>query len=305
MVKHQKRTHQHEFLPEEIVDACDTESEGTVESPHTPRGQAGVTWPLQAVSPCGGLGNMQSTEVVQHPDEYSISHGYQRRPSMPSAHVVPLDMSTVGQNSSVQVLQDVSGMTQAPIYVNEQANAEMTTMNANAIPRTYYPNRQQEAGLRVDVQCSVHEIHVGDHDQQSPGNLSAKSYQSSCFNDGSLSAHTTSSAASSFCDAAPADEYQPLVQYTPQISQQIDPTQRWMCYPSHESALPDAASLLQQESPGLRTRGWLEYQPPPMEVTTIGGMPIYGHGMYQLYLEPKLGLEDISMQLPSDRLDNL
>lgn len=301
MVKHQRRTHRHEFCSEDIVEACDTESD-IVDSPHTPRVQAGVAWPLQGVSPCGGLGSMHSADIVQNQDEYSIPHGYQRRPSMPPANVVPLDMAPVGQTPGVQGPQDVPGITRIPMYVSEQGNPGIVDMEPDTIPRGYYTSRQPEGGLRVDVSCSVQEMHIGD--QQSPGNLSAKSYQSSCFNDDALSAQTTSSATSSFCDAASADEYQPLVQYTQQISHQIDPTQRWMCFPSQEPAHPDVISHIHEESPDLRTRGWADYQP-PVEVSTIGHMPIFNSGLYGLYLEPKLDYEDISMQLPSARLESL
>lgn len=299
MIKHQRRAHQHEFHPDDIVDACDAESD-IMESPLTPHGQPEATWPLQAVPP--GVGSMQSTDVVHHQDEYSISHGYQRRPSMPQANMVPLNMSPPGQNTGVQVIHDIHNMTQAPMYVTDQGNPRVATMNSNAIPRTYYLHQQQEDHPRIDIPCTVHEFHVGD--QHSPSNLSAASYQSSQFNDEGPSGQTTNSTTSSFCDAASTDECQPLAQYAPPMSQQIDSAQRSMSCPSQEVALQDATSHLQEISSAMATRGWANFQP-SIEVTTIGHLPIFGSGLHGLFLGPKLGFEDPSMQLPSARLESL
>lgn len=50
---------------------------------------------------------------------------------------------------------------------------------------------------------------------------------------------------------------------------------------------------------------WYQYQP-PVEVATIGQLPPYGSGIYDLYGGAKLDFEDPSMPpLPSSRIESM
>ncbi|KAJ3472556.1 hypothetical protein NLG97_g10895 [Lecanicillium saksenae] len=54
-------------------------------------------------------------------------------------------------------------------------------------------------------------------------------------------------------------------------------------------------------SPQTETDQWYQYQA-PVEVATIGQLPAYGSGIYDLYGGPKIEFDDPSMQLPSSRI---
>ncbi|KFH46765.1 hypothetical protein ACRE_024040 [Hapsidospora chrysogenum ATCC 11550] len=295
MIKHERRAHQHEIRSEDIIDLCDTESD-IAESPHTPRRPAVMTWPVEVTS-SGGAASTHSTGLVQQHGQYTVSHGYQCGPIMPTANAISFDMSPVSGSTGVQVLHDLPAMNQARVYMTEQRTPDIVAMNTNAIPRTFYSRQHQDDLARVDISCApVHEIHLGD--QHSPADLSATSYQSSHISDDLLSGQTASStASSSFCDATSADECPPLDQYKRQLSQQMSGHQP-MQFPSQE-----AASTFQIPPPTVGVRSWAEYQA-PIEVATIGHLPIFGSGFHSLFLEPKLDFEDPSMQLPSARLES-
>jgi hypothetical protein len=289
MIKHERRAHQHEIRCGDIIDLCDTDSD-IAESPHTPRRPAAMTWPVEVTS-SGGAASTHSIDLVQQQGQYSLSHGYQCGPTMPTANAISFDMSLVSGSTGVQVLHDLPAMDQARVYMTEQRTPDIVGMSMNAIPRTFYSRQHQDDISRVDVSCApVHEIHLDD--QHSPADPSATSYQSSHINDDLLSGQATSStASSSFCDTTSADECPPLDEYTRQLSQQLQ-------FPSQE-----AASAFQVPPPTLGVRSWAEYQP-PVEVVTIGHLPIFGSGLHSLFLEPKLDFEDPSMQLPSARLES-
>lgn len=301
MIKHQRRAHQQGLQPGDMSETYDMDSD-YVESPHTPYQPAGVTWPLQVVPEQGPMPDGVSLADVAHSDsEYSLASPYRRRSSASQVSMVALDMEAP---SAVHVQHEGSGMSKSPVYVADQGKSGMAAMHTSSIPRTYYVGHAQDDRPRIDMGFPVHEIRIPE--EQSPGGMSAASAQSSNFVTESCSGQSISSAASSFYDAPSVDDQTTMVQYAQHPPHGIDhAAPQGVGFHNKPTAIHQAQAGFHHHPAAPGVALWGEYQPSPMEMTTIGHMPAFGSGMFGLYLEPKLDFDDPSMQLPSARLECL
>lgn len=307
MIKHQRRAHQQEVHSGDMAESYDMDSD-YLESPHTPYQPAGVTWPLH-VDQTGPHPDSTPLPELSHGSEsdYSAS-GYRRHSTVSQvSSMVGMDMTTTEPSSS----QVSPIMSKHPIYVPAASTTAapeadepcMTAapatgaMTSSAVPRTYFvPPRHH-----VDIPYPVHEIDIPEEPSPPSHNSSFVSTDSS-FYDSAPPAPSDHSAAAS---AAPTPiAHQHYQQQAPPPQQPVVEQYHDMAYTPRAPA--PAPYQTHPAAPGAPAGMplWTDYQT-PIEMTTIGQMPAFGSGMFNLYMEPKLDFDDPSMQLPSARLQGL
>ncbi|KAJ6788465.1 hypothetical protein PWT90_10776 [Aphanocladium album] len=266
MVKHQRRSHQRGLHPNDIMDDCTSESD-MGEAPPTPT-QSSMSWPVSAIVPGQAMphGNVMH-RAASFPDFNQQMHQY--------------NMQNVGDYSVPQhpVMIQRSQSIQQPFYVVEQGNPGVATMNTNIHPSFQVPRGQTERQNSV-VEMAYTSQGMTTPLTSSPG-FSPVAGQSPTIRDG-LYTHAAQDNAYAMHNAA-AVEQQPMIQYAQQMPQHTHGANEH--YPS----------------PQAETEQWYQYQA-PVEVATIGQLPAYGSGIYDLYGGPKIEFDDPSMQLPSSRI---
>ncbi|KAM3500750.1 hypothetical protein MY10362_006131 [Beauveria mimosiformis] len=268
MVKHQRRSHQRGLHPHEVMDDCSSDSD-MGEAPPTPT-QSTMSWPVSAIVPGQSMpqGNHVMHRAASFPDFNQQMHQY--------------NMQNVAEYSVQHhpVMLQRSHSIQHPFYVVEQGNPGVATMNTNIHPTFQVPRGQSERPSNV-VEMAYTTQGMTTPITSSPA-FSPVAGQSPNIRDG-LYAHHGSQENSYAMHNAAAVEQQPMIQYTQQMPQQAQ------------------AAAGHYPSPQAESEQWYQYQA-PVEVATIGQLPAYGSGIYDLYAGPKMEFDDPSMQLPSSRI---
>lgn len=268
MVKHQRRSHQRGLHPHEVMDDCSSDSD-MGEAPPTPT-QSTMSWPVSAIVPGQSMpqGNHVMHRAASFPDFNQQMHQY--------------NMQNVAEYSVQHhpVMLQRSQSIQHPFYVVEQGNPGVATMNTNIHPTFQVPRGQSERPSNV-VEMAYTTQGMTTPITSSPA-FSPVAGQSPNIRDG-LYAHHGSQENSYAMHNAAAVEQQPMIQYTQQMPQQAQ------------------AAAGHYPSPQAESEQWYQYQA-PVEVATIGQLPAYGSGIYDLYAGPKMEFDDPSMQLPSSRI---
>jgi hypothetical protein len=278
MVKHQRRSHQRGLHGNEILDDCTSESD-IGELPGTPT-QTAMSWgvvPSQQL-PEGSMMHRAASFADfdgQQMNQFNMQH-FQHR------HSVTGDVSDYTIQTHPAMIQRAHSSSHQPFYVVEQGNPAIATMNTNMSPSFHVPRGQME---RPTVEISYNTQGMTTPATSSPG-FSPTTGQSPAMAEG-LYTHAPHAATYALHNAA-AVAQQPMVQYTNQISQQH----------------PNQATNDQYPSPHAEADQWYQYQA-PVEVATIGQLPAYGSGIYDLYGGPKIEFDDPSMQLPSSRIETM
>jgi hypothetical protein len=318
MVKHQRRSHQRGLHPNEIIDDDSSESEGP-ESPSTPR-LAGVPWPPQNAAMDHGL--MSSVHPIQravsvngYPHNigpYAMQTPYQQRQAIPGCHTDYHGNHVMNEQSqSVNMLQRASSMPQHTYYLGENRNPGVPVMTAQQVQAQYAIPRQQNKRPNLDIPYPGSEINTPI--QNSPGNFSAASGRSPSTHDNLYVHGASHNGGYTLHHASPQPE--PVVQYQQPMVQQLrhQPQQHIQRAPApapaalaHQTAESASAEDYRVPSPEAVTEPepWYQY-PPQIEVTTIGQLPPYGMGVYDIYGGAKYEFEDPSMPLPSSRIETL
>lgn len=265
MVKHQRRSHQRGLHGNEIIDDCTSESD-IGELPGTPT-QTAMSW---GVVPSHGMPQGQMMHRAASFDFGSQQMDQFNMQQFPQRHSTG-DVHEYAVQPHPAMVQRSQSISHQPFYVVEQGNPGIATMNTNMTPAYQIPRGQME---RPTVQISYNSQGLTTPVTSSPG-FSPTAGQSPTMPEG-LYTHAPHAATYALHNAA-AVEQQPMIQYPPSRNDQ---------YPS----------------PQAESDQWYQYQA-PVEVATIGQIPAYGSGIYDLYAGPKLEFDDPTMQLPSSRIE--
>lgn len=309
MVKHQRRSHQGGLHPNEHLDDCSSESDSG-ESPSTPQ-HPSMSWshqdimPGHSAIPQGQAMHRAATfsDFGQHMNGYPLNQQQQEqyhRHSVSSGIPHEYHDQAVSEHSTdLQMVNRTSSMPQ-PYYVTDQGNANIAAMNTNPIHSQYHLAHQHVERPVVEIPYSAPGITASV--QSSPNSFSPVSGRSPSMQ-GSYYTHQPSHpAAYALHGASPTDSQQPPSHYPQQVQQTIDESQHTIIGQTRQNQNPTTGHYHQNpDHPG--NEQWYQC-PPPIEVTTIGQLPPYGAGVYDLY-GPKIEFDDPSMQLPSSRLENL
>ncbi|KAF3359483.1 Pectinesterase [Verticillium dahliae VDG1] len=339
MVKHQRRSHQRGMHSNELLDDCTSDSESG-ESPSTPRHSA-MHWPAMPVNHSGmpqghamhraasfaDFGQQMSYPMPQQAPQPTHQHQqlqpppqhqYGHRHSLSSNnaqifHSMPVEEQTPQQHPGAHMLHRTASMPQHSYYVTEQSNPGVATMNTNPMPAQYQVPRQPVERLPLEIPYSAPHQAM----QSSPSNFSAGSGRSPSTQEGFYTHQPTQTATYALHAASPVDhaqqhtpQHQPqpqIVPYAQQVSTQV---------PAPQAQAPQPVQQQVQQmsqhypSPSPQPQAVAEdywngaaYQA-PVEVATIGSLPTFGSGTYDLW-GPKIEFEDPSMQLPSARIENM
>ncbi|GAO16539.1 hypothetical protein UVI_02023780 [Ustilaginoidea virens] len=204
----------------------------------------------------------------QQMNPYSLDH------QMPQRHSVSAEAHEYhGQGHALQMVQRTASMPQQAFYVMDH-NAGIATMSSNVAPGYHIP-RQHVERPTLDIPYSTGGMPSL---SSSPASFSPASGHSPALQDGLYTHQTPASGTYGLQDAPAVEQHGSLVPYT-QHMQQPHGSQ-----PEHE---------------------WGYHYQPSVEVTTIGQIPAFGSGVYDLYSGPKIEYDDPSMQLPSSRVETM
>jgi len=247
MVKHQRRSHQRGYNPNEMLDDCTSDSDSG-ESPSTPK-HSGMGWPVQAVMAPSHPAAMPHGHALhraasfadfgQHMNNYNMQQQYGHRHSISSgqAHefhgqAVQAVQTVPEQHPGVQMLHRTASMPQGSYYVTEQSNPGVATMNTNPMPPHYQIPRQQVERLPLEIPYSAPGMTASI--QSSPSSFSAASGRSPSTQEGFYTHHQPTQAATYALHAA-----SPVEQQAPH-----PPQQQMVTYPS---PLPQEMNMAQQQ----------------------------------------------------------
>ncbi|QPG97892.1 hypothetical protein C2857_006999 [Epichloe festucae Fl1] len=273
MVKHQRRSHQRGMNPNDILDDCTSESD-MGESPSTP-GQTAMSWsmPGTIIHPAMAHSHPMHRSATfgdfgQQMTPYGMDHQIAQRQSVP-AEVHEFH----GQDPNMHMIQRTANIPHQPYYVIDQNNPGIATMNTN-VPAAYHMPRQHvERSLEMAYNSgSMPSL------SSSPASFSPASGHSSSMHDGLYTHQPPASATYGLQEAHAVEPSNNMVSYTQQMHQT-------------RSSQPEAEWVYQYQS--------------PVEVATIGQIPAFGTGVYDMYSGPKIDFDDPTMQLPSSRVETL
>jgi metal regulatory transcription factor 1 len=343
MVKHQRRSHQRGFNPNEMLEDCTSDSDSG-ESPSTPK-HSGMAWPVQGVMapghpaiPHGHTMHRAASfaDFGHHMNNYNLPQQYGHRHSMSSGQAHEFHGQPVPEQHHVPMLHRTASLPQGSYYVTEQSNPGVATMNTNPMPPHYQIPRQPVERLPLEIPYSGPGMAASI--QSSPSSFSAASGRSPSTQEGFYTHQPTQAATYALHNASPVEQQAP-----PPPQQQA--TQQMVSYPSplpHEMSMsqqpqqpmpqqhqpqqpmnspqqampqqvtpqpspaPPSTEQFQQSAAQPEPTQWyssVQYQP-PVEVQTIGSLPTYGSSVYDPW--PKLEFTaDPSMQMPSERIANM
>ncbi|KAK2593371.1 hypothetical protein QQS21_008946 [Conoideocrella luteorostrata] len=275
MVKHQRRSHQRGLHPNDMLDDCTSESD-MGESPTTPS-QTTMSWPMQ--------GAMTHPAMAHgHPMHRAASFadfGHQMSPyamghQMAQRHSVPAEVQEYhNQGPNMQMVHRTQAMSQQPYYVIDQNNPGIATMNTNVPAAAYHIPRQHVERATLDMSYNTGNMPSL---SSSPASFSPSSGQSPAIQDGIYTHQAAAPANYGLPDAPTVEQQNNMVSYTQQMQQAHGP---------------------QPESE------WGYQYQPPVEVATIGQIPAFGTGVYDMYSGHKIEFDDPTMQLPSSRVETI
>ncbi|CAJ2512106.1 Uu.00g077310.m01.CDS01 [Anthostomella pinea] len=296
MVKHQRRSHQRGLHSSEIDDFT-SESDGG-ESPCTPT-QSGMPWTSNLG---GGHPGLQGhaihrassfADFGQHMNGYTdaAQFGGHRHSASTGAtheyHGQPIQE----QHPGVHMLHRTASMPQHSFYVTEQNNPGVATLNTNPMQPYQVPRQHVE---RPMLEIPYTSAGIAASMESSPSIFSPVT---SCRSTPAQDFYThqpTQAPAYALDTSSPViEEPQQLVQYSQHMPQQMQPPAQQV----QEQYQQPAAHQEEQ---------WYSAMPyqAPVEVATIGQLPSYGSGAYDLW-GIKQDFDDPSMQMPSARIDSM
>ncbi|KAG6040163.1 hypothetical protein E4U41_001388 [Claviceps citrina] len=265
MVKHQRRSHNRVFNPSDVLDDCTSESD-MGESPPTPD-QSMMAW------------SMPGGAMAHHPMAHGLS--MQRAASFTDFghQMTPFSMGHHHHQSAPPH--------SVPIEFREfqrhEPNMHMIQRAAGMPQQPYYIVDQNNPGIatmNTNVSAAYHiprqhverPLDITYNPGSSPASFSPASGHSPTTQDG-IFTHGPSVAANYGLSAATA----------------IESASNMVPYSQHSQ--PDGE--------------WGYQYQPQVEVTTIGQIPAFGTGVYDIYSSNKLDFEHASMQLPGVRVETL
>ncbi|PHH88590.1 hypothetical protein CDD83_7332 [Cordyceps sp. RAO-2017] len=298
MVKHQRRSHQRGLLSNDMLDDCTSDSESG-ESPPTPT-QSTMSWPAPShLAPHPILSNGHAMHRAASFPDFQMG-GYQAMAQQPR----PGDGADFGHPAGqgppphgMPVMQRSPGM-QQHFYVIEQANPGIATMNTTtaAMQQPYHVPRQQvDRAAPMDMPYSAGSMTSM---SSSPGSFSPASGHSPTMPDGMYTHQAPQPGAYALPETSPAEPSHSMVPYPQSIGHSQPPP------PPPPPQQQQHQQHQQQPTSHAEPEAWYPYQA-PVEVATIGQLPPFGSGVYDLYGGPKIEFDDPTMQLPSSRIETM
>lgn len=231
----------------------------------------------------------QQQQQLQH--RHSLSGGAQEYHGPP----VP------EQAHQAQMLHRTPSMPQH-YYIVEHHNPGIATMNPHPVQAPYQIPHQQIPRQHVEQRAVVEIPYQAPGTiQSSPSNFSAASGRSPSMQEGFYAHQPTHTATYALHSASQPEQQQQMAQYPDAVPQHMSQSQQQIPAVQHQPPTPEP---YREPEPQPEPEPWYQYQP-PVEVTTIGQLPPFGSGIYDLYGGPKLDFEDPSMPLPSSRVENM
>ncbi|EXV05359.1 zinc-finger double domain protein [Metarhizium robertsii] len=273
MVKHQRRSHQRGLHPNDMLDDCTSESD-MGESPPTP-GQT-MSWPMQGAITHPAMAHSHPmhraasfADFGHHVNQYGMSQ------QMGSRHSMPAEVHEYhAQDAGMQIVHRPTGMPQQAYYVIDQNNPGIATMNTN-VPHAYHIPRQHVERPAIDMTYSAGSM---TSISSSPASFSPASGHSPAIHDGMYTHQPPAAPTYSLQDAASVETQNNMVPYAQQM-------------PQTQGSQPE--------------NEWGYHYQSPVEVATIGQIPAYGSGVYDMYSGLKIEFDDPTMQLPSSRVETM
>lgn len=299
MVKHQRRSHQQGLNSNDTLDDCSSDSESD-EPPSTPQ-QTALTWtthdmaPMNQGIPDGSLQRAASYPGFDHQtQEQHLPQQYENRQTI-TTEMVPGYHGQHMPEQHVQMVHRPTSVSRQAYYMTEGVNAGSMPMN-NSLQPHYQVSQQVE---RPTIEFPYPNAGVAASIQRSPSAFSAASVSSPMIQEGFYAHHPPTTSVYTLPSTPvigsqqPVAPYNHVMQHGMRQAQQTVPSQAPQAHtPVHDSYSHHRAHAQQEQ--------WPQYDP-PMEVTTIGQLPIYGTAVYDFY-GPKIEFDDPTMQLPSSRL---
>ncbi|EEU43952.1 uncharacterized protein NECHADRAFT_74286 [Fusarium vanettenii 77-13-4] len=299
MVKHQRRSHQQGMNPNDILDDCSSDSDDD-EPPSTPQ-HSGMTWspqdmvPMNQGIPHGSLHRSASyADFEQQVHGQHLQQQYGGRQGLPPH--VPHEFhgpTMPDHHAGVQMVHRPTNMPRQAYYVTEQGNPGVATMTSAVQPHYQLPQQVERPPMDIPYPASG----IATSIQSSPSAFSATSVPSPMIPEGFYAHQPGNPPAYSAADSQPA-----IIQYHQPIQHPMSQSQPPVTSQAPQIQAPPADHYPQPPAQPQHEQ-WAHYDP-PIEVTTIGQLPAYGTGVYDIY-GPKIEFDDPTMQLPSSRLASL
>ncbi|KAL6405797.1 hypothetical protein AUP68_10936 [Ilyonectria robusta] len=138
--------------------------------------------------------------------------------------------------------------------------------------------------------------------QSSPSTFSAASVHSPLVQNGFYPHQQQHAPSYTLQAVSPVDYQHSMPSYPQSMHHAMSQAQQPVTSQAQQNQTPTTENY-HQPAAQSQEEHWPQYQP-PIEATTIGQLPAYGPGVYDLY-GPKIEFDDPTMQLPSSRIESL
>ncbi|KAF7536465.1 hypothetical protein G7Z17_g13038 [Cylindrodendrum hubeiense] len=307
MVKHQRRSHQQGLNPNDILDDYSSDSDSD-ESPSTPQTSA-MTWSPQDMIPVNAMPHGSLHRASSFPEfGHHQMHAYPvQQQQYVGRHAIPSSVppeyhpqAVAEQQAGMHMLHRTASIPRQAYYVTDQSNPGIATMNTNPIQHQYQLAQQQVE--RSSMEMSYPPSGIATSIQSSPSTFSAASVHSPLMQDGFYPHQQQHPPPYTLQAASPVDSHHSMPSYPQSMHHAMTHAQQPVTSQAQHTPTPTAENY-HQPAAHTQEEHWSQYQP-PIEVTTIGQLPAYGTGVYDL-CGPKIEFDDPTMQLPSSRLESL
>lgn len=188
---------------------------------------------------------------------------------------------------------------QAGYYVAEQHNPGIATLSTHGLPRTYHQDHRP-----VAEQVSSHLAYGGpgmDEMRESPGRYQVASGRSPLGHPHGY-AQAVHPSPYSLPHGSTLESQGSVMQYQQTVPHHMVRSHQHV--PVQASTPANPAGHYHQSSAPVESGPWYQYQS-PVEVATIGQLPVFGSGVFDMYGAPKLEFDDPSIQMPSARVETM
>ncbi|KAH7320980.1 hypothetical protein B0I35DRAFT_407996 [Stachybotrys elegans] len=305
MVKHQRRSHQRGMHAHEALDDESSDSEAG-DGPSTPT-QGGMTYPSPNDIPAMWPATHSMQRAASFPDFGQGMHPHdmphlQHRHSLSNIHEFP-EQTITSHPSSVPMIQH--RMAPAPamrhaMYITDHNNPGVATMNTAPMPLPVYHQIPRQPVERPHLEIPYSGPGINTCIQSSPSAYGGTPVRSPIEG---FYTHDPVSVPYNLQDTSRQEQHPAMVEYHHQMPQAMDQSQ--ISLPRSEGSATPTLEHFSQPSPQPEHEGWYHHFQAPVEVVSIGQLPAYGTGVYDIYNTVKLEFEDPSMPLPSRRLESM
>ncbi|KAH7124285.1 hypothetical protein EDB81DRAFT_890382 [Dactylonectria macrodidyma] len=306
MVKHQRRSHQQGLNPNDILDDDLSDSDSD-ESPSTPQTSV-MTWSPQDMIPVNSMPQGLLHRASYFPEFGQKMHAYPlQQQEYVGRHAIPSSVppefhaqAAAEHQAGMHMLHRPASIPRPAYYVTDQSNPGISKMSTNPIQHQYQLAQQQVGRSSLEMLYPPSGIAMSI--QSSPSTFSVASVQSPLMQDDFYPHQQQRPPSYTLQATSPVDSHHSMSSYTQSIHQAMNQAQQPVTSQAQQNQTPTTENY-HQPAAQSQEEHWPQYQP-PIEVTTIGQLPVYGTGVYDL-CGPKIEFDDPTMQLPSSRLESL